>query len=214
MHMITIFNDNDLSGHTQLLGIFDPYGNILCNYTNGKTRIHMSPIGGIELDDEGNRKKVFFSDYISLRIKGVSNQKVLSLFFSNLYYFLWTWHQCVQAFHFLFNWNKTAVVMVGFDGTRSRAALSAICFHAQQVHQCQNAQPRKNKRFLFCRIKCVQIPRGHKAVRTYIWIVFEEITFLLTWCVVLWHRLNDLIVYQVASNPMPIRFSWRKHKAK
>jgi hypothetical protein len=55
MHIMTVFSDDELN--PIVLASFDPYGNGCVNYPNGKIRLALSPLGGIELNPNGRRKK-------------------------------------------------------------------------------------------------------------------------------------------------------------
>jgi len=55
MHILSAFADTEFNAIQ--LGIFDPYGNGNINFPNGKTRMVLSPLGGIELETDGTRKR-------------------------------------------------------------------------------------------------------------------------------------------------------------
>lgn len=55
MHIMSIYSDSEFNPIQ--LASFDPYGNGCVNYPNGKIRLLLSPLCGIELDPSGARKK-------------------------------------------------------------------------------------------------------------------------------------------------------------
>lgn len=54
MHIITAYTDDQTASQ---IAQFDPFGNGSCSYMNGSVRLLLTPNGGLELDNEGHRKK-------------------------------------------------------------------------------------------------------------------------------------------------------------
>lgn len=52
MHIYTAYTDDPVNQN--LLALFDPYGNGVCNYSNGKLRLQMGPLGGVEFEVQEN----------------------------------------------------------------------------------------------------------------------------------------------------------------
>jgi hypothetical protein len=57
LHIFTVFHNEDTN---KLIGHFDPFGNVNCNFLNGNIRLQANSLGGMELDLNGNRKKRWF----------------------------------------------------------------------------------------------------------------------------------------------------------
>lgn len=55
LNLLTAFSDSETNAI--LIASFDPFGNACANYLNGKAKMILSPLGGLELDADGNRKK-------------------------------------------------------------------------------------------------------------------------------------------------------------
>ena len=55
MHLLSAFSDEETN--PTLIASFDPYGNACANYLNGRARMILSSLGGLELDADGFRKK-------------------------------------------------------------------------------------------------------------------------------------------------------------
>lgn len=55
MHIMSIFSDEEVN--QEQIASFDPYGNASANFPNGKIRMILTPLGGLELDSEGFKRK-------------------------------------------------------------------------------------------------------------------------------------------------------------
>ncbi|RNA43652.1 glutamate-rich 6-like [Brachionus plicatilis] len=55
LNLLSAFSDDETN--PILIASFDPYGNACANFLNGKVRMILSSLGGLEMDADGNRKK-------------------------------------------------------------------------------------------------------------------------------------------------------------
>jgi hypothetical protein len=55
MHVLSAFTDDEIN--PVQVASFDPYGNGCCNYSDGRIKFLLNPLGGIELDADGLKKK-------------------------------------------------------------------------------------------------------------------------------------------------------------